>query len=101
MKQNGYVLAVNGNLIDVHWVVNGGILQSESVPLADVQGLDALSKAPPDLLAALEELLSAGPCDICYEDPCDPTWCECKCHRRELDAWERAQVSLARVRGES
>jgi len=43
---------------------------------------------------ALEELLSAGSCDLCYEDPCDPSWCECRCHRRELDAMEKAQHIL-------
>lgn len=54
-----------------------------------------------EMVEALEGLMSAGPCDLCYEGPCDPFTCECKCHRRELDARERAWATLARVEGES
>jgi hypothetical protein len=50
----------------------------------------------PELLEVLEELLSAGLCDLCYEDPCDPSVCECHCHKRQEMAIARAHAAIAK-----
>ncbi len=46
------------------------------------------------LTKALTDLLDTGLCDLCYEDPCDPMFCECPCHTRIAEARDRADQAL-------
>ncbi len=62
---------------------------------ARIEELETLSA---DLLAACERLSRKGVCDLCYEDPCDPTWCECSCHGQDDVLQEEAAVLISKSR---
>ena len=41
-KGNRLVPVIHGDLLHIHWVVGGQVMQSDCVPLSEVQGLDQL-----------------------------------------------------------
>lgn len=57
----------------------------------------ASSYTPEDvarLVEAARKRLTAGLCDPCYEDVCDPSICECRCHQEKRDSESTLRQAL-------
>ena len=69
-KGGGFLLAINGSLLDIHWIAGKAIMQSTSIPLSEVEGLG-------ELRDVLERLLDCKAIDH-HTAGSEPLWEEAR-----------------------